>query len=119
MRWTLIVPTFFMHSLVSAATIKLCGGTNYFDCTNDFTPANGNCYNVQDLYNDRVEAVRISGGNCVFWANAGCSGDHTNQVFGDNPNTGTMCSGGWQTRISSFKCCGSNTWCAGSQPKCT
>lgn len=30
-----------------------------------------------------------------------------------------VCGGGWQKRISSFKCCVTDRWCAGDNPKCT
>ncbi|KAF7363046.1 hypothetical protein MVEN_00656400 [Mycena venus] len=105
-----------------AATVKYCNGLSLAGTCFTSSPANGACVNVDLSVNDQTHSAEIDGGNCVFWANANCNGDHTDQLDGTINDFNTICGGGWQQRISSFKCCSggaASTWCAGNKPTCT
>ncbi|KAJ7159306.1 hypothetical protein C8R43DRAFT_1124518 [Mycena crocata] len=110
-----------LPSLTGAQSVEYCTGTGLAGiCKTASTPA-GTCVNVDLAVNDQTKSAEVtSGQNCVFWENADCHGGHTTQLDGGIRNFGDVC-GGWQNRISSFKCCSgdaSSTWCAGSTPKC-
>ncbi|TGO29274.1 hypothetical protein BPAE_0017g00820 [Botrytis paeoniae] len=102
--------------------VRYCNGLDMAGICFDVDLAAGACRNVDLSVNDQTHSATISGGNCVFWENANCGGDHTNQLDGRTMDFNNVCGGGWQKRISSFKCCDgnvANTWCAGSRPSCT
>ncbi|KAJ7063946.1 hypothetical protein C8F01DRAFT_1081343 [Mycena amicta] len=105
-----------------ASTVKYCTGLSLAGTCFTSSPSDGQCVNVDLSVNDQTHSAEITGGNCVFWANANCGGDHTDQIDGTVDDFNTICGGGWQKRISSFKCCSgdaASTWCAGNKPKCT
>ncbi|KAJ3844478.1 hypothetical protein F5878DRAFT_107023 [Lentinula raphanica] len=124
---------------VSSTTVEYCSGTSLAGKCFSASPSDGTCgealpfgildaqlsivliVNVDLSVNDQTHSAEITDGNCVFWANADCDGDHTDQLDGTVDDFNTICGGGWQKRISSFKCCAgdsSATWCAGNKPAC-
>ncbi|KAJ4488168.1 hypothetical protein J3R30DRAFT_902232 [Lentinula aciculospora] len=115
---------FFALSIgnVLSATVEYCTGLSRGGTCFTSSPADGTCVNVDLSVNDQTHSAEITGGNCVFWANANCNGDHTDQLDGTIDDFNTICGGGWQKRISAFKCCSgdaSSNWCAGNKPTCT
>ncbi|KAJ3773840.1 hypothetical protein FB446DRAFT_731225 [Lentinula raphanica] len=107
---------------VLAATVEYCTGLSLGGTCFSASPADGTCVNVDLSVNDQTHSAQITDGNCVFWANANCDGDHTDQLDGTVDDFNSICGGGWQKRISAFKCCSgdaSSSWCAGSKPTCT
>ncbi|KAJ7714481.1 hypothetical protein B0H16DRAFT_1340553 [Mycena metata] len=97
-----------------AATVKYCTGLSLAGPCFTSSPPDGVCsesrpiffdVNVDLSVNDQTHSAEIQGGNCVFWANANCNGDHTDQLDGTIDVFNTICGGGWQKRISAFKCC--------------
>ncbi|SPO04869.1 uncharacterized protein DNG_07554 [Cephalotrichum gorgonifer] len=115
----------FIASSAADTYIKYCqDGVNGPTCQ-FMTASNGVCYNVAGGYNDRVESVSIGTpenlwGQCVFWEDYNCKNDHTDMVTGVVNDMNSVCIGdNWRSRISSFKCCDTVSWCAGSRPNCT
>ncbi|KAL5333777.1 hypothetical protein BJX70DRAFT_379970 [Aspergillus crustosus] len=105
----------------SAITVNLVATTG-FSSGYSVNP-DGSCFSfsgpVISDFNDRLRWMTIeSGYQCVIWQNAGCNGRHTNAITGQR-NIGEVCSGGWDSIASSFKCCPVGSWCAGSTPSCT
>ncbi|KAJ7448361.1 hypothetical protein FB451DRAFT_1533008 [Mycena latifolia] len=105
-----------------ATQVKYCTGTSLSGSCFTGAPADGMCLDVDPSANDQTHSAQISSGNCVFWENYNCQGDHTVQVDGTIADFNSICGGGWQKRISSYKCCSGNAasnWCAGNKPTCT
>ncbi|KAJ3830014.1 hypothetical protein F5880DRAFT_1607062 [Lentinula raphanica] len=90
---------------VLAATVEYCTGLSLGGTCFSASPADGTCVNVDLSVNDQTHSAQITDGNCVFWANANCNGDHTDQLDGTVDDFNSICGGGWQKRISAFKCC--------------
>ncbi|KAF7309149.1 hypothetical protein MKEN_01117200 [Mycena kentingensis (nom. inval.)] len=69
-------------ALVDAAIVRYCSGTGLAGTCFDETSTNGQCVDVDLSVNDQTHSAKVAGGNCVFFANANCSGDHTDQIDG-------------------------------------